>query len=188
MLVTSISLHIQKPLLLSLDSFRRIFPGVSVSMNQACSNKTVILAETDLLKKVAKLYCATYLTASARMGTARKGSITARTWLDNSTNRARKLYGSGTKSVRFGLERISSWARNWHDLARKRHHWSSKQARYRLENGTIWARSWHANNQRQGSKISKFGAKNRDTTKNIIKSKIIQIRRLHLEHMIYGIL
>ena len=108
-----------------------------------------------------KVYVCMYVTTSAPMDTARKGSITARTGLDNSTNRARKMHGSGTKSARFGLGRISSWLETGMIWARKQHQLSSKQARYRLENGTTWARSWHANTQRQGSKISKFGTKNR---------------------------
>ena len=82
-----------------------------------------MLAETELLKKIAKLCRATYLTASARLDTARTG-------LNNSTNRARKMHCSGTKWARFGLERISSWARNWHDLG-------SKTAPVELETGTL---------------------------------------------------
>ena len=51
--------------------------------------------------------------------------------LDNSTNRARKMHGSDSKSARFGLERIPSRARNWHDLC------SPKLAPVGLEMGTF---------------------------------------------------
>ena len=116
-----------------------------------------MLAETDLLKKIAKFCHATYLTASARMDTARKGSITARAGLERCAVRARNRHDLGSKEYLLGLETGTIWAR-------KRHQLSSKQARYTLENGTIWARSWHANTQRHGSKISNFVTKNRDFT------------------------
>ena len=146
MLITSISVDctFRNSLLLSLDSFRRIFPGVSVSMNQTC----LYLLKLTCWKK-SSIFAAQHST---------KG-------LDNSTNRARKMHCSGTKSARFGLERISSWARNWHDLgsktapveSRNRHVIRSKTAQFGLEVGTQTPKC-------RGSKISNFGTKSRDFT------------------------
>ena len=80
-----------------------------------------MLVETDQLKK-SPSFAAQHIEQPVLecMATARKGSITARTGLDNSMNRGGKMHGSGTKSARFGLERISPWARNWHDLSSKK--------------------------------------------------------------------
>ena len=140
-----------------------------------------MLAETDLLKKITKFCRATYLTTSARMDTARTG-------LDNSTNRARKMHGSGTKSARFGLER-TSWARNWHDLG-------SKTAPVKLETGTLCAQKRNDLGSKLARKHPKAGLENKqfwhekqifhhfgwvkfcsNTTNNIIKLKLKQIKR-----------
>ena len=153
----------------------------------------IILFSHAVVQKPLKLVdvCSQVIYLTARMDTVRKCSISARTWLERCTVRARNWHDLGSKEYLLGLETGTIWAR-------KRHELSSKQTRFRLENGTIWARSWHANTQSQGSKISKFGTKNRfhhfgwvkfcsNTTKNIIKSKKQQIKCLNLEYMIYGI-
>ena len=91
-----------------------------------------MLAETDLLKKIAKFCRATYLTASARMGTVRKapqvqeqGSITARTGIDNSTNRAETVE----------LETGTLYGRKRHDLGSKL---ARKHTKVGLENKQFW--------------------------------------------------
>ena len=141
-----------------------------------------MLAETDLLKKIAKFCRATYFNSQCSNGHSTKG-------LDNSTNRARKMHDSGTKLARFGPERISSWARNWHDLgsktapveleigtlyARKRHDFGSKLARKRRKTGLEKKQFWHEKQRLHNFGWVKFCS---NTTKNIIKSKIKQIKR-----------
>ena len=123
-------------LLLSFEAFDECsqvcqFPRIKLWL---CPNKVVILAETDLLQKIAKFCRVTYLTASARMDTARKGSITAQRGLERCTVHARNRHDLGSKEYLLGLETGTIWAR-------KRHQLGSKWARFRLENGAIWARS-----------------------------------------------
>ena len=143
-----------------------------------------MLAETDLVKKIAKFCRATYLTASARIDTARKGSITAWTELDNNTNRARKMHGSGTKSAQCGLENGTSWSRNRH-VIRSKTVYFGLEVGTQTPNGRARKQVILAREQRfYHFAWIKFCS---NTIKNIIKSKIKQIKRWNLEYMIYGI-
>ena len=203
MLITSILVDctFRNSLLLSFDYFRRIFPSVSVSMNQtcyACWNWPAEKNRQVLQHNIFNSQCSNRHSTKGLIQ-HEQGSITARTGLDNSTNRARKMHGSGTKSARFGLERISSWTRNWHDLG-------SKTAPAELETGTLYARKRHDLGSKLARKYPRAGLENKqfshekqrfhhfgfvkfcsNTRKNTIKLKIKQIKRWNLEYMISGI-